>query len=216
MNRWAQAIAILGLLGVTPACNVGITGSGVSKTEVRELGEFRAVRNATVGNVIVAIGDSQSVEVTVDDNVLPIIVTEVIDGELVIKSSQSFSTSIGLKVSVTTPRLYSLSSSGVGSTRLTGMDGDELTIKLSGVGSVQADGRVESLNVSVSGVGNADLDNLLAENVSVKFSGVGSAYVHATKSVDASTSGVGSIKVSGNPGEKAVKQSGIGSVSFRD
>ncbi|MCU0718696.1 MAG: DUF2807 domain-containing protein [Pirellula sp.] len=176
--------------------------------------DFKSVSSEAVGDVNVTIGDSQSVEVTMDDNLLPLLVTEVVDGELKIRTTGSFNTSIGLKVKITTPSLDSIRSSGVGNVKIDGLDSEQFAIGISGVGSVSANGKVQNLNVTVSGVGSADLDELVAENVSVTVSGVGGAEVYASKSVNASTSGVGNIKVLGNPAEKKESKSGIGSIKF--
>ena len=214
MIKFSNCIPFVLMLGTLAGCNVGIKGSGVSKTESRDVVDFKSVSSEAVGDVNVTIGESQSVEVTIDDNLLPLLVTEVVDGELKIRTTGSFSTSIGLKVNITTPSLDSIRSSGVGSVKIEGLDSEQLAIGISGVGDVSAKGKVQNLNVTVSGVGSADLDELLADNVSVTVSGVGGADVFASKSVNASTSGVGSINVSGNPAEKKESKTGIGSIKF--
>ncbi|XZE19179.1 head GIN domain-containing protein [Pirellulaceae bacterium SH449] len=214
MNRLIQYFPVYATLLAVSGCSVAITGSGVSQSEARDLDEFRSIRNTTVGEVMITIGDNQTVEVTADDNILPLVVTEVVDGELIIKSTGNFSTSLGLLVNITTPMVESVSSAGVGNTKLLGIDSDKLNVRLSGVGSIQAEGSVKNLNVSVTGVGGVNFSKLIAENVSVKVSGVGSAVVHASQSINASTTGVGSIRVAGNPEEKTVKKTGVGSISF--
>ncbi|MFN7289273.1 MAG: head GIN domain-containing protein [Pirellula sp.] len=214
MIKFSKCIPFALMLATLVGCNVGIKGSGVSKTESRNVADFKSVSSEAVGDVNVTIGDSQSVEVTIDDNLLPLLVTEVVDGVLKVKTTGSFSTSIGLKVNVTTPSLDSIHSSGVGNIKIEGLDSEQLAVELSGVGGVTAKGKVQNLDVTVSGVGSANLRELLAENVSVTVSGVGGAEVYASKSVNASTSGVGSIKVFGNPAEKKENKSGIGSIKF--
>jgi hypothetical protein len=202
------------LLTTLVGCSVGIKGSGVSKTESREVGDFKSISSTAVGDVFVTIGETQSVEVTIDDNLTSLLVTEVVDGMLKIKTTGAFSSSIGLKVNITTPTLESVNSSGVGHIKIEGLDSEQFAIDLSGVGGVAAKGKVQNLNVTVSGVGSAALSELQAENVSVTVSGVGGAEVYAANSVNATTSGVGSIKVSGNPKEKKESKTGIGSIKF--
>lgn len=46
-------------------------------------------------------------------------------------------------------------------------------------------------------------------------SGVGGAKVHATQSVEAKTSGVGGVIVTGEPADRKTETSGIGSVEFK-
>jgi hypothetical protein len=193
---------------------VGIQGSGVSKTETRQVGSFHALRHDTIGEVSIQIGPTQSVEFTFDDNLLEIVDTSVVDGELRIKTTDSFSSSVGLKIQVTVPSIDQLELSGVGSVHLTGFDGESLKIKQSGVGSLKVEGKTKSVDVIVFGVAAANLKELEAETVKVVVSGVGGASVFASESVDARTSGVGGIKVHGNPKEKKSQTDGLGSVSF--
>ena len=214
MIKFSNCIPVALMLATLVGCNVGIKGSGVSKTESRNVADFKSVSSEAVGDVNVTIGDSQSVEVTMDDNLLPLLVTEVVDGELKIRTTGSFSTSIGLKVNVTTPSLDSIHSSGVGNIKIEGLDSEQFAVGLSGVGGVTAKGKVQNLDVTVSGVGSANLRELLAENVYVTVYGVGGTEVYASKWVNASTSGVGSITVFGSPAEKKENKSGIGSIKF--
>lgn len=214
MVKFIPCLMISLLLVTSLGCQIGIKGSGVAKTETRELADFKSISNEAVGDVVVTIGDSQSVEVTIDDNLMPLLVTEVENGVLKIKTTGSFSTSIGLSVKVTVPSLESLRSSGVGSVKVDGLKSENFSVVLSGVGGISAKGEVKTLDVEVSGVGSADLGELVAEDVTVTVSGVGGAVVHATNSVNASTSGVGGIEVRGNPGDRKEKKSGVGSIKF--
>jgi hypothetical protein len=204
------ALALSGCIGLP----VGIQGSGVSKTETRTLGEFHAVSHNVVGDVSIQIGQPQSVQVTFDDNLLEIVETSVVDGELRIGTKDSYNSQVGLKIQITVPSLDELKLTSVGSINVTGFEGESLKISQSGVGKVQVEGKTKSLDLTVSGVGSADLLELKAETVKVVVSGVGSATVFASESVDANTSGVGKIKVHGNPKEQKSKSDGIGKVSF--
>ena len=80
-----------------------VEGSGVSKTEQRDVGEFEKIRVNGSANVKVVIGDKRSVSVTTDDNLLRVIDTVVKDGTLVIGGNQNFSTRLGVTVQITRP-----------------------------------------------------------------------------------------------------------------
>lgn len=201
------------MLGYT-GCSVGIQGSGVSKTETRMVDPFHAINHDAVGEVTLEVGQPQEVQVTFDDNLIAIAETTVVDGELRIKTTESYSSAMGLKVHIKVPAIDHLKLNSVGSIRATGVEGESLTIEQTGVGSLTASGSVKSVTLKVSGVGKADLKDLQAETATVKVSGVGGATVHASQSIDASTSGIGSIKVYGNPQDKKTKSDGIGKISF--
>jgi hypothetical protein len=214
MVRWTLC-SFVSLALFLSGCSVGIQGSGVSKTETREVGSFESVSHDFVGEVLVRQGEDRSVVVTADDNLLPVIETAVDEGVLVIKTKESFSSSVGIRVEVTAPKLTSLTVKGVGSLQAEGLDAESLTVDLSGVGSLKASGKVKQVTANLSGVGGADLQELIADSVTVSVSGVGGAKVHATQSVEAKTSGVGGVVVTGEPADRKTETSGIGSVEFK-
>ncbi|MBL8891800.1 MAG: DUF2807 domain-containing protein [Planctomycetaceae bacterium] len=209
-NSWL----LIPLACVMTGC-VGIQGSGVSKTETREVTTFHAVNNECVGDVTIQIGSPQSVTVTFDDNLLELVETSVVDGELKINTTENYNSKVGLKVEITVPDLDQLRLSGVGSIKATGIDNESLKIRQSGVGSLKVAGKTKSVDLSVSGVGSADLSGLEAEKANAVVSGVGAASVFASESIVGKVSGVGGLTIHGNPKEKDVKADGIGGVSYK-
>lgn len=203
------------LLGCA-GCDRGIVGSGISKTQTRELGVFTSLAHDSIGDVTLKIGQPQSVTVTTDDNLQDLIQMTVVDGELQIGSRENFSASIGPKIEITVAAMNHIQLQGVGSLELSQFDADDLSVNLSGVGSIKGTGKVKEFRLSVSGVGSADFEHLNAQAVHVAVSGVGSAVVHASESVDANTSGVGGIRVLGNPKQHFVKNTGVGKVTIQE
>ena len=79
VRRLAVSIALLTFI---PACDMmrggsGQPGSGTAKSEVRELQPFTEVDVGGVVNVELAIGATQRVEVSGDDNLVPLVTTAV-------------------------------------------------------------------------------------------------------------------------------------------
>jgi hypothetical protein len=89
-----------------------------------------------------------------------------------------------------------------------------LSVDLSGAGSLTASGTTDNLDVNISGFGDfkgADLHGITA---SVNISGAGSATVWVDDKLDAEISGAGSINYYG--AAKVAKQiNGIGSVNHQ-
>lgn len=197
-------------------CTNGIPGSGVSKTETRNVGEFRSISNDGIGNIMVKVGEPQSVTVTFDDNLLSLVETKVVDGELQISTKESFSSKLGLDVQIVVPQVEGLKVTGVGAVNATGIDADELKLELSGVGNLKAEGKAKLITLTLSGVGSADLKGLEAASAKISASGVGSATVFASESIDIHASGVGSVKVFGNPKEQKTKADGIGKITIEE
>jgi hypothetical protein len=94
--------------------------------------------------------------------------------------------------------------SGSGRTALGPVQGGELSVRVSGSGSVQASGAVNALNARTSGSGGADLTGVSSEQADLTTSGSGSISATVKRSVLAQTSGSGHITVYGNPAQRQV------------
>src|SRR5438477_625015 len=106
-----KILAIVVLAG----CNwIGVSGSGNAKTEVRSVPAFSAVSVAGSIDADIAIGPETHVEITGDDNIVPLITTDVHGDRLEIGSRKSFRTSVHLVAKITVPRLTGIGLTGSG------------------------------------------------------------------------------------------------------
>jgi Putative auto-transporter adhesin, head GIN domain len=194
----------------------GVKGSGVSASETRTLTPFTGVDLAGVGKLVLKVGEgaAYSVNVTADDNLLPLVETVVKGDTLTIqlKDSVSLSNSVGFTYKVTAPKIEKLESSGAASVEGSGFNGGKLVVDVSGVGSVKLAGRVEEFRADLSGAGSLNTTSLVADDVKVDLSGVGSADVRADKRIRANVSGLGSITWEGSATDVKTDVSGLGSV----
>lgn len=189
----------------------GVKGSGKVVKKTLSFADFKSISHESVSELVVTVGGKQNVEIETDDNILPLLVNEVKDGTLTMDTKQNISPT-KLVYRVTVPTLESLSLEGVGSGEVTGIDGKSFKANLTGVGSLKLAGKTDDFNAEVSGVGSLDAFGLQAKTVKVEVSGVGSANVFASETLDATTTGVGSIEYKGDAKAKT-KADGIGSVS---
>src|SRR5206468_9037998 len=114
-------------------------GSGVEKTETRQVGDFRAVEVEGPADVAVTVGSAPSLTVTADDNLLEHVVTEVREGTLFVGMKPgSYSPRVGLKVVATATALDSAKVSGSGDLALSGLSGERFRIQISGSGDARA------------------------------------------------------------------------------
>jgi hypothetical protein len=111
---------------------------------------------------------------------------------------------------LTNPQLDILVS-GAGDVSLQ-VENNSIDVGLSGSGDVQLKGKTQKLSARVSGGGDLKAVNLEAETVKVAVSGAGDAKVYAVKSLDATVSGAGDVQYKGDPEDRNVQISGMGSV----
>lgn len=203
--------------------------------ETRNVKAFHGVSNSGSITVKIAFGDTESVRLSGDDDLIADIETVVENGVLKIRYKNNRQTGGrrwgAVTAYVTARRLDALAQSGSGSITVDGrISGDELHVAVSGSGtvmfasdvavcnaSVSGSGRITAhgsagkSNVSVSGSGRFAGEKLRSRSASLKLSGSGNISIHADDQLDASISGSGHINYSGNA-QTNVKTSGSGRV----
>ncbi|MGK9368990.1 head GIN domain-containing protein [Melioribacter sp. Ez-97] len=195
-------------------CGVwGVRGSGNLKTETREIRNFNKIEVGGAYDIKIKCGEKESIEITAEENLLPLIETKVKHNRLIIDTRRSISPRKEIKIVVTVPELNYIECSGANNMRVYNIDTDDLDVELSGAGNIVMDGNVKTLHAEISGAGNIDAKSLKAENVYISVSGAASASVYASKYLNASVSGVGSIDYYGDPEKTKTNVSGIGSIS---
>jgi len=197
-------IAMLGLLFV-PGCfrfkgsYTAIEGSGVAKTEARTVGDFSQIEVGNAMQLQVHLGEKTAVEVTGDDNLVPLVQTKVAGDKLEISFDGSYSSKIGIVIKVTAPKLTGLSASGASTITATDLKGSQLTLKLSGASSGTVMGKVDALGVECSGASKLLGKELAAKSAKVNTSGASQAEVNVSDQLEATASGASSVRYTGNP-----------------
>lgn len=226
-----------GLWDFDPGIGGSITGSGMVKTETRQVSEFATIAVEYPADITVQQGKSESITIEAEDNILPQLATEVRNGTLYVENTENnwrerVNPTKPVRVNITVVDLsqvqfptagkmvienletesLTISISGAGDIELADLDVDRLEFNLSGAGNVYADGAAEDLYLRISGLGNFNGDDLETQNTDVTISGAGSATVWTESELDARISGAGSVTYYGKPViSKSI--SGVGSVT---
>ena len=199
-------------------------GSGVVKSETRQVSDFDAIAIEFPAEITVQQGDSESVIIEAEDNLLPQLALEVRDGTLHFENterqwSERVNPTKPVLISITVVDLkeihfasagkmlidglqtdsLKIAVSGAGDLTLKDLDVNTLEFKLSGAGNIYADGTADNLQVSISGLGNFNGGELQSQNADVNISGAGSATSWVKQDLNAHISGAGSINYYGNP-----------------
>jgi len=193
--------------------NRGISGSGNRKTEKRELKSFNAIDTTGAYEIKVTCQKPASFEIEADDNILPLIKTEVRDGILFVSNDQQYNSRKSPTLRITLPELYSVSSHGAGDIQVADANSTDLKIQSAGAANIDAEGKAKSVSISSTGAGNIDTSKLTAEKAKVDATGAANVDVFASDQLDVKVSGVGSVTYSGNPKVVNKSVSGIGSVN---
>jgi hypothetical protein len=216
------AACVLLLASSLAACNYSfrtgrageqVVGSGNRKTERREVSGFDRLTVEGAYAVEVACGAGPSLEVEADDNLLPLIKTEVEGGRLRIRGERGMSAKALPRVRLSVPDVKEVEVAGAGEFDLSGVRNEALKISVPGAGRLRASGETGRLEVKVDGAASVDAAGLRARRVSAECNGAGSVSVHATDALDAVVNGVGTINYSGDPPNVNRQVNGIGRIS---
>jgi len=194
----------------------GVNGSGIIKTEKRSVSSFTSIDASGAFDVEVVCQKEPGVELEGDDNLLPLVKTEVRGNTLYLNPSSPFSVKRSIRVRISVPNLESISSSGAVSFRIVDVKNSKMKIAASGASSFDIAGETTVLDVDLSGATKIDAENLRAQRVKISMSGAGKATVYAAEQLDADVSGAGNVTYAGNPKTVNKKVSGVGSVTKKD
>ena len=210
-----KILLIVMLASLTVGCrhiiNDGIAGSGNRLKEKRTVANFTSISTEGAYEIEFVAQNPLSLEIEGDDNILPLITTEVSNNVLHIKSKQSFSTRKPITLKISAPSLEGLSASGAGRIEIAGLKNEKFGMDVNGAPTVRVSGETGSLDLEANGAANIDTHKLRADRVKVQANGASKVEVYAVNELELDINGPSRVTYHGNP---QVKQdvSGPGSV----
>jgi hypothetical protein len=227
----AQACSMDGIGGIERPTS--IHGSGVAVEEVRAFRGASGLILDAPGTAHVTLGDSESIRLEIEENLLPHIELYVEGGRLRIGVDPRvrLRPTVPIRYHVTMRELgrvtaagegrveagglrgdqLLVSSSGSGGVRLTDVRVSRLSLAVTGSGAVHAAGRVPLLDVSLAASGPFHGRELDADEAVASVAGSGSATLQVRRRLDANVSGSGSVLYYGTP-DVTASVSGSGEV----
>jgi len=198
-----------------------VTGSGNVITENRPVSGINRVRLEIPANLDIQQGSAETLTVTGDDNLLPLLTSDVSGGELVIKfkpftsarptqpievkltvkNLDELSNSSSGKVSVQslTTGDFHLSLSSSGNVKIEGIQAEQITAELSSSGEILVAGTARQLDLSLSSSGNFQGEDLQVQDANVRLSSSGNATVWVLENLDVNISSSGNVTYYGDP-----------------
>jgi len=236
--------AIVVMSGTLAGCDAGVGGIGIGANTVQGSGnvvtEQRPVSGVTEvaftmsGSLTIEQNGNEALTLEGEDNILPLITTEVQGSRLTIgtKPNTSFTNTKPLNFRLSVKDLAYIGStgsgeitmdslkgkevrmeaSGSGATKIGGIAADSITASITGSGGVTTSGKVEKQDVTISGSGKYDGSQLESKSATVVTSGSGDATVRVSDSLNATVNGSGSVRYIGSP-TVTKKVSGSGAIT---
>jgi len=200
-----------------------VTGIGEPENYEFNTGRFSGIKTEGFCNININYysAESDTVTLTIQPNLREYYKIEVVDSDLVVRSTKRLNFKSGKNpvLTVSTPVLNRLIIEGacifkpydeiVSDSLAVTFRGavesraeinvNKLFVDISGAGKIELSGRADSADFTMSGAGDVDARSLLTSETNVKFSGAGSLRINCSKSLSINANGVGTIEYSGNP-----------------
>lgn len=211
-RRASFGVLLLALLLVGGCSSLpgGAAGSGTSKTETRSVTGFTSIELASSGDVQVKQTGTESLTVTAEDNLLPLLTSEVVDKvlKLGVKDNANLDAKQPITYQVTVRDLTGLDVAGTGSQTATDVKATTLRVRLAGSGSVTTSGSADAQDIQIAGSGAYHGSALTSRTATVNSAGSGAAELAVSDRLDVNIIGSGNVTYTGSP---TVKQSMVGS-----
>jgi hypothetical protein len=235
---WNHVPGIGANLGPWYAFGATARGSGNVITENRDVKGFTTVRVGYPGSVVIRQGNSESLTIEAEDNVVAALRSEVVNGVLQIDNRRRdrvyLTPTKPVKITITAKALkevvfeaagdltvqavqgtdFRVELSGAGNVNLDNLKVQSLNAILSGAGSLHASGTADRLNVNLNGLGSFDGAALRSQTADIELDGLGSADVWVDKSLTADINGLGSVNYYGNAQVRKTVN-GLGTVQYK-
>ena len=217
MKRFALLLFVIALGAACHGIHRGVLGSGKLLKEKRNVGSFNSISTEGAFDIEVVCQKPQEVEISGDDNILPLVSTEVSNNVLHIRNLRNYSASQPLTVRISLPDLVGIHLSGAGNIEVSGLKNDKFEIDVSGAPTIMASGETKALKIDASGAAKIDTHKLRAARVEVDSKGVSGVEVYAAEQLDVTVSGPSHVVYTGNavvnktvhgPGSVEKKESG--------
>lgn len=175
-----------------------VIGSGDVQTEEIRATDFTGITVTGTCNVSVTTGETFSVELHAQQQVLNVMTTRVNSGILEIGFDPDYNVKTDEEISATIvmPVLDFVSITGAGNFSLSGEKQSRLDIVITGAGNVEGFGmEVENCNININGSGNCEVN--VIETLVVNVSGVGNVFYMGSPNITSDISGVGNVVAAG-------------------
>jgi hypothetical protein len=157
-----------------------IRGSGDMVTVERVVNDFDRISVMGSGDITLTQGEKQSLVVTLDDNLLDYLQTEVESGTLVLgfdpekARRKDLRPSESIHFEITVPDLSEIAIYGSADVKSKGLELDRFSMDIYGSGDIEVDQmRCSRVSMKVMGIGDIEIDDLEAQVLEVSIPGKG-------------------------------------------
>ncbi|HEU0050315.1 MAG TPA: head GIN domain-containing protein [Nitrososphaera sp.] len=202
MKKTMLSMSPLVLMALVAGCHLGmdrVSGSGNRQKQKRDVASFNSIATNGAFEINVTCQRPVSLEIEGDDNILPLVVTEISNSVLHIKNLRNYSVSDPIRLQISVPNLEGVTVNGAGKMEVSGIKNEKFEIDANGAPTIRVSGETKVVNIDTNGAGKIDTGKLRASKAIVDSKGVSRVDVQAADQLDVTVSGPSHVTYEGNP-----------------
>lgn len=209
-----------------PFVNVSVVrGSGDITSESRDVEPFNEIRLEGAGQLVITQGDTPSLEISAEDNIIDELTSEVVDDTLILGyRDQSWRRTVipteVIRYTLTVTDLVNITLNGAGEATMEELDTESLEVAINGAGRIDINeligvefleanitgagtivlaGEAENQSITIDGAGSYRAEDLHATTAEIEINGLGNATVWTDETLDIAINGAGNLTYYGSP-----------------
>lgn len=190
-------------------------GSGIEGTMEKDISPFNKVKVSGAIRVNIVCGQTESVTVTGDDNLLEYVEIKVLNEVLSIQTTRQVRPKAGLEVRVSAKALELLKISGAVKADVSFIDNDRFALKAIGASEVSLSGNCAEAVMKLAGAGKLNAEDFACNVINLTLSGAAKSTVYASEEISVTISGAGKVICYGNPETVNRNVSGAGKIELK-
>jgi hypothetical protein len=178
-----------------------VLGSGNVVSESRPVENFDAVALTGIGRLVMEASDRESLTITAEDNILPLLRSEVVGGTLEFGPvpRSRLNPTREILYTLTYREMNTIATSGVTTVLASGIDTSELTVSASGTSTAEISGEADRQRLILSGTSTYRAEELRTRFTRLEVSGTSRAVVNASEILEGVVSGTAVVEYVGTP-----------------
>lgn len=192
-----------------------VRGSGNFKSESRNIDRYEAIDVFGTYDIEVISRQNSAFQISGDDNILPLIKTEVRDKTLYIYVDRdtNISPKLRLKIKTSSDRIDKISSQGVNNLTVDRLDNNVFSLLQNGTGNTKLYGKTNKFLIKINGSIYINAINFYSQQVAIKLLGTSQIDVYANEELKLDILGMGKVNYYGDPSRIIKNVLGMSSVN---
>lgn len=202
MKNTARIMSLIALGSLMAGCHFGlhrVSGSGNRLKEKRNVASFNSISTNGAFEIEIVCQLPVSLEIEGDDNILPLVSTDISNNVLHIKNVSGYSVSDPIKLKISVPDLEGIAVNGAGTIEVSGIKNEKFEIDSNGAPTIRISGETKLIDIDTNGAGKIDTHKLRAAKAIVDSKGVSRVDVRAAQQLDVTVSGPSHVSYEGDP-----------------